>query len=58
MFSGKWPVIRHSLKRFCKVSEDVLQLTFNILGGTMFLVVAFLRSIFYNFFSMSNFDMG
>ena len=58
MFSGKWPVIRYSLKRFCKVSEDVLQLTFNILGGTMFLVVAFLRSIFYNFFSMSNFDMG
>ena len=56
--SGKLSVIRHLLKRSCKVSGEVLQLIFNILGGIVFLVVAFLRSIFWISFSMPNFDVG
>ena len=44
--SRKLPVTRHSLKRLRKVSAEVLQLTFNILGGIVFLLVAFLVSIF------------
>ena len=42
----------------CKISAEVVQLIFNILGWIMFLVVAFLRSIFWISFSMSNFDIG
>ena len=41
--SGKLPVARHLLKNFCKVSGEVLHLTFDILG---WIVVAFLKSNF------------
>ena len=46
--SGKRSVIKHSLKRFCKVSGEFLQFTFNVLDGIVrivFLVVALLRTM-------------
>ena len=52
------PRIKHSLKRFCKISAKVWQLTFNFLDGIEFLVVALLKSIFWMFFSTWNFDTG
>ena len=38
---GKLSVIKHSLRIFCQVSAEILQLIFNILGGIVFLVFVF-----------------
>lgn len=46
-----------SLKRLCETPAEASELVFNTLGGTVLLVVAFLRLISWTSFSISNLDI-
>ena len=54
---GKFPVFNISLTRLCKVSAETSELIFNILGGILSLVLAFLGLISWTSLSMSNLDI-